>query len=277
MSDAARDIAATIIPLEPQGAPGKISPRDAQGLLFNLLARADPSLARQAHDEAQPKTYGLSLGPGWLRVTLTDPRLCAAATPILRAAAGELVRLGGSAYRLGPATVDDHAWAGLTTHARLLQAASPNEPEVTLELVTPTTFRRGKLNVPLPEPRLVFGGLAAKWNAGSPIPVDAGFGPWLEEHVGVARLDVRTSLADGVHSPLVGFTGRVTFRAFDRQPVRVKQLGALARFAFYAGVGHKTTLGLGRARLLDPRRAHDPQRARPASNDSVPHPAWQTT
>lgn len=267
------ELAALVLELEPQGTPGRPSARDAQGVFFNLLARADAALAKKVHDETEPKPYGLALGRDWLRFTLIDPALYATASSAFYGCEGEVIRLGGGVYRVAKVRHDGHPWARLTTHTALLQAASPEERELTLEFATPTTFRRGTLNVPLPEPKLVFSGLVGKWNAFSPVPVDAGFLGWLEEFVAVSRASLETKMADGHHSPLVGFTGRVSFRAFDKQPVRVKQLGALARFAFYAGVGQKTTLGLGRARYLEARRAEEPKRPRVGAVEAV-HPAW---
>jgi hypothetical protein len=53
-----------------------------------------------------------------------------------------------------------------------------------------------------------------------------------------------------------------------RNAVRVKQLGALARFALFAGVGYKTTQGLGVTRFVTPKILE------PEPNTDGVHPAW---
>ena len=47
-----------------------------------------------------------------------------------------------------------------------------------------------------------------------------------------------------------GGFGDVTFEALDNHAVHLRTLNLLANFAFYSGVGSKTTMGMGQARRL---------------------------
>jgi CRISPR-associated endoribonuclease Cas6 len=45
--------------------------------------------------------------------------------------------------------------------------------------------------------------------------------------------------------------GQVNYRILgDVEPMQIKQINALADFALYAGVGRKTTMGMGMLRRL---------------------------
>jgi len=55
----------------------------------------------------------------------------------------------------------------------------------------------------------------------------------------------------------VGFVGRVVYHLPKASPTEAQWLQALGRFAFYAGVGAKTSLGFGRARVFDPLQRGD--------------------
>jgi CRISPR-associated endoribonuclease Cas6 len=268
-------LAALILPLEVEAnaaRPNETCPNahEAHGWFFHQLAETNPALASHLHDTAlSPKPFTIAVIGGQnrlaLRVTLIPhrdlPELYSSLLPMLHACVGHEIRLGAHTYRVKAVLHESHHLAGLETQTGLLHATKADESLVTLEFLTPTTFRRGQLLMPLPEPRRVFHGLVQKWNAGSNVPVDDAFLPWVEETVTVYHSQGRTRLIDlgfiktgSLESiKYAGFTGRVTFQATDRNAVRVKQLGALARFALFAGVGYKTTQGLGVTRFVTPK------------------------
>jgi CRISPR-associated endoribonuclease Cas6 len=281
-------IASIIIALEPNGPHDRNdrpSPRDVQGVFFNLATRAtlpalegraEQSLAKQIHDESDLKPYTTAWGGfdnPFMRLTLINPSHYALLSPALYGLIGEDLRVGANTYRVKHVLHEDHPRARLTTHQSLLQSADATQREVTLEFLTATTFKRGKLIMPMPEPKLVFHNLIEKWNQGSAVRIDAGFATWLETNVTISRAQIKTRLTDSFNGKVLGFTGRVTFEAWDSNPVRLKQLGALARFAFFAGVGYKTTLGLGQTRFIAPEiTVPEP----PAPIEEGIDPAWQS-
>ena len=101
-----------------------------------------------------------------------------------------------------------------------------------------------------PQPRWLWESWARKWNAFAPPPrqMDVrGVGDTAARGL-VADYELRTVTLDYRKFPQKGFTGwaRYDLRAATERGLR--QLNALADFAFYAGTGYKTALGMGQTR-----------------------------
>ncbi len=149
------------------------------------------------------------------------------------------------------------AWAGYTTFEELAAGAGTSEPLIELAFHSPTAFSFGqrawgKQFHVLPDPRLVFNSLARTWRAFA--PPELSLDPreverYADENVVIQRLeDLETRMLHFGRYPQVGFIGRVTYRLMDKSKESAtwrKKLHALAEFAFYAGVGYKTTMGMG--------------------------------
>jgi CRISPR-associated endoribonuclease Cas6 len=126
-----------------------------------------------------------------------------------------------------------------------------------MAFVSPTTFRAGRLDAPLPEPGAVFRSWLSRWNDFAPphrrMPTE--LLDVVHEHVAVAAIDhLRTARHDLGRSSPVGFVGRVTFvitRARRLNQADVWRLNALADYAEFCGTGRKTTQGMGQTRRLD--------------------------
>lgn len=264
----------TIRPSEPVSAPGYLG-RAAHALLLRWLDETDPALARQWHDADgfKPFTCSSLIGGGrmerdglrrltpertyWLRLTSLDPAISAAL--LTRAeqppASIELDRV---ALPVESVTADPamHPWAAT---ARYEDLAAPHllarqEPprRVRLRFTAPVTFRQRELNVPLPLPGLVFGGLADRWNAFSPVAIGPEVRRYAEECVALSSFALRSRALPvqegGVQVGAVGEAGYVAVR-YDRY--WMSALGLLADFALYAGIGRLTTMGLGQARRVE--------------------------
>lgn len=140
---------------------------------------------------------------------------------------------------------------GCTTWDRLLEEA-PSEEKVTLEFDSPTVFRQGDLDLPLPLPDLVFTSYLAKWQAFSPIPLEQALSDkeFFVHHVGVKEHHIRTVPFHDGRVIVPGFVGRVTFLIKGLPKDLVRQINTLADFSFYAGTGRKTTHGMGQTRRI---------------------------
>ena len=150
-------------------------------------------------------------------------------------------------------TPEAHDWSGYTTWHDLVERAEP-DPDIALNFVSPTAFsfgqkEWGKKAVVLPQPALVFGNLLRTWNALAPdeLHIEADeLMPCVEEHVVVSRIDrLKTSVLKFKHSLQIGFVGEVTYKCMAERERARRQVNTLADFAFYAGVGMKTTMGMG--------------------------------
>jgi hypothetical protein len=146
--------------------------------------------------------------------------------------------------------------------------------QVALRFISPTTFRAGKVNLPLPLPRLVFTTtLLEKWWAHAPaevarevcaalvtmgvlppsnLPGRFVAGAVFEGSVLLSRHRISSCLRDFTRhgkGMSVGFLGEATFTIRPDTPdPGVRALQLLADFAEFAGVGSLTAWGLGQVR-----------------------------
>jgi CRISPR-associated endoribonuclease Cas6 len=177
------------------------------------------------------------------------------------------LRLGRTLFLIKEivATPEGSTWADYATFGAICARAEEKagQPLVGLEFLSPTAFSFGqrpwgKQIQVLPEPRLVFGSLARAWQAFAP----PGLGlevrrvrAYVEENVVIQRLEgLETRMLHFGRYPQVGFVGRVTYRVMDKTSEAAawrRTMHALAEFSFYAGVGYKTTMGMGQCRAWE--------------------------
>jgi len=249
----------------------------AHAAFLRTVRDADPVLAEVLHlpdMPSRPFTVSPLLGVG--RAHDRQIRLCPEQEYFLRFTvlyppiferfmARFLQGEGRPVIRLGKAlllikeiltTPGSHPRAGYTSWAQLANQARP-DPDIALEFTSPTAFgfgqkEWGKHVVVLPEPRLVFGSLARSWNDLAPPPLQLDRKAlliYVKEHAVVKRLDgLRTQMLRFGRAPQVGFVGQVTYGLMAENAAARCQLNALADFAFYSGVGMKTTMGMGQTR-----------------------------
>jgi len=238
-------LAALVLPLE---GPARPDPDGWRGLVYGLLRQIDPKLHR-----AQPNPFSLGLGGlegrWWVRIGLLEEGLYARLSPLLFGLTGQGVRLK-EPFRVREVLQEGHPWAGVSTYSRLFQGQASHS--VGLQFASPTFFRRQGNSYPLPEPRLVFDSLVQRWNTFAPVKVPEEVQEsW--ERLTIARLRGHTQhIAPNADERGVGFVGQVVYHLPAANPTERQWLWALARYAFYAGVGAKTSLGFGRVRSFDP-------------------------
>ena len=138
-----------------------------------------------------------------------------------------------------------HPWVGSSQYSLLAQTPLTNH-EITLEFKTPTSFKQGKKRIQtflLPE--LVFSGLRKRWNAFAPEHLKI---PFVEEWTGfVAAYELKTHALRMEGGSEKGAQGWVTYQFPDPEQARIASI--LAHFAFFAGVGRKTAMGMGQTRV----------------------------
>lgn len=138
------------------------------------------------------------------------------------------------------------------SYSRIYEEAQPRDT-IVLDFLTPTSFKRGSFDYPLPEPRLIFRGLIRKWQIFSDLKIDLDLREVVDNHIHIAGAWIRTrkmELSD--RAKFTGFTGRVVLYADVRKEAVLKWLNALAAFGEFAGVGRKTTMGFGAVRVGEP-------------------------
>jgi CRISPR-associated endoribonuclease Cas6 len=210
----------------------------------------------------EPTPFTLALLPGEsrrvsLRVTVLGEAGCASIPPLLDAlAAHPPLQIGKQLYTVEAVDLSRSAWAGLATWADFL--APPDARTIRLHLGTPLVLSSGESTPEgrgyhFPSPRPIFAELAQRWDglSGPPLPVGSlALSPLLEDgSIVVADHRLRSThvLLDG--RTQLGLVGRVCYECRTQAPATRATLVALARFAFFAGVGGATSLGMGAARV----------------------------
>jgi CRISPR-associated endoribonuclease Cas6 len=135
----------------------------------------------------------------------------------------------------------------------------------TLTILTPAAFATSRGEGarrlrPLPQPEWVFRSLLSRWTAlaGGGLLPDNDLAVAIEQHLTVEDLQLKMAehLVKAGQPTRRGVTGTITYRLAGAgkltPPVRIG-LDALMRFATYAGIGDRTSVGMGHVRLADKR------------------------
>ena len=141
---------------------------------------------------------------------------------------------------------------------QLLQDHGPAR-KVSLRFQSPTSFQSKGMHIPIPLPNLVFGSLVDRWNSFSPITLSPEVRRFGEEMVALSHYRLESDVVVQKNgTPIIGSVGRATYTALGGDRYWLATMQMLADFAFYSGVGVKTTAGMGqvcRSDLVGHKRA----------------------
>jgi CRISPR-associated endoribonuclease Cas6 len=247
--------------------------RAVHAWFLEQVGRVDAGLAEELHagQTQRPFTVSNLLGYGKRRgdeVTLLPEKSYALRFTSFAPALSTLVQqrlapeppasltLGSATLQVVSNTTDHnaHPWAGTDSFEDLVQRHTLGgrvSRGVGLRFASPTLFRSNDMNVPLPLPGLVFGGLLDKWNAFAPLQLHPDARRFAEDCLAVSRYRLETRrVAFGGRRAVAGCVGECFYaiQSSDRYWTGVIHL--LAAFAFYAGAGRQTTMGLGQCKGL---------------------------
>lgn len=190
--------------------------------------------------------------PCWWRISLLDNSLFQKLTPLW------LNLNPNKPWHLGSADLlitsilgtpqSTQPWANASTYSQLYEQASEAERTITFQFATPTSFRQGKFDSPFPSTDSVFNSLLKRWHKYSEIPINS----LPLEAIFPSYFDIRTEVVIDSRSKSIGCVGTVSYKLLGEiEPLLIKQMNVLADFALYAGVGRKTTMGMGMVRRID--------------------------
>ena len=264
----------TLRPLQAATVPANLG-RATHAWFLDQVRATDPVLAEALHqaDVTRPFTVSNLQGTGRpsqgqvtlspeqtvsLRVTSFQPELSSLLREHILPALPETIKLAEVTLRLDGVTTDagQHPWAGTATFEGLVQEhtlATRSVPsQVTLRFASPTVFRSSGVNVPLPLPELVFGSLLQKWNAFAPLRLPSEVRRFAGEGMVISRYRLRTERVvfgeEGERGVYPGFVGVCSYAIQVKDRYWMGLIHLLAAFALYAGVGARTTMGLGQVR-----------------------------
>lgn len=120
----------------------------------------------------------------------------------------------------------------------------------TLSFVSPVTFKAGQaddLHIPIPLPALVFGSLVDRWNAFSPVPLDANLRQFADQRDRwISQYRLASEMVPQKNKVLrVGGKGDVTYLVLEREPIWGECVEHPAHYALYSGVGAQSATGMG--------------------------------
>jgi CRISPR-associated endoribonuclease Cas6 len=263
-------------PIPPQYLTG----RHLHALFLTLVSSVDKTLGDRLHDSTADKAFTLSPlqisrtnspllkesrggsklrwehqqpipagTPCWWRISLLDDTLFSQLTQLW-------LNLNPShPWHLGPADLyitsiqgtpqSTQPWANACTYTQLYEEASESERTLNLSFATPTAFRQGQYDTTLPTRECVFNSLLSRWNKYSSIE----FPHIALESIFPSFINIHTEILADSRSKFIGIIGEVNYRILGEiEPIQIKQINALTNFALYAGVGRKTTMGMGMVR-----------------------------
>jgi CRISPR-associated endoribonuclease Cas6 len=265
--------------------------RPAQAWFLNQVMRHRPRLAESLHDEGGVKPFTVStlldrhgrlhkagdwLREGqecWLRITTIGDELPEVFLDNIRKKLPKTLTLYKMNFRIDGYTLNprEHPWAGQTTFAEIAQDERYEKAprDVRMEFVSPTAFRANGNDIAVPASQHIFRSLWKKWNAACPesMQVDGRWSDFAGDCILVNELTavntIRWEFAEGTRGAATGFTGTVGFSLLSKSKVKDEWkpywdgadvvMQSLARFAFYSGVGHHSTIGMGQTRLVPDR------------------------
>ncbi|MEM8809406.1 MAG: CRISPR system precrRNA processing endoribonuclease RAMP protein Cas6 [Cyanobacteria bacterium P01_G01_bin.38] len=142
-------------------------------------------------------------------------------------------------------------WAGVSSYQQLYEQASDQTRDIPLQFLTPTLFRYGGNESPLPTRDAVFHCLRKRWNRHSGLA----FAPSLIDPIMPVDFDIHTEILQEADTPIVGCLGQINFRIVgDVDALTIKRINTVADYTRYCGIGQQTTLGLGIVRRISASR-----------------------
>ncbi|QDL07125.1 CRISPR-associated endoribonuclease Cas6 [Brasilonema octagenarum UFV-E1] len=259
--------------------PEFLTGRHYHALFLTLISSVDKDLGDYLHTSNADKPFTLSplqiqrnhkshqykhntlqfshqrpIPPGtscWWRISLLDDTLFSKLTPLwlnlnpehpwhLGSADLYITSIFGTPQSTQP-------WANACSYTQLYEQASQGDRTLNLTLATPVAFRQGGYDTVLPNRECVFNSLLSRWNKYSGIE----FSNIPIESIYPSFCNIHTEVIRNYDTKFVGCVGEISYRILgDIEPIAIKQINALADFALYAGVGRKTTMGMGMTRRL---------------------------
>lgn len=240
-------------------------------LFLSLLNSVAPGLAHQVHSAEEAKSVTTSplwgkfhkaknkemiVSKGsecWLRITLLEDDVFASFLhSLLREEKAKEIQLESAIFSLVEVVTEPNSspWARFDSFESLWERAIPQR-RIVLQFLSPTAFRSKGRNMLFPQPELVFGSYLSKWNAYSPISFDDSIRSQVFPHLTTIRYKLQSHILDFNTHKEVGFEGMCAYEIkHNISEETLRQINALADFAFYAGTGAKTTMGMGQTRRI---------------------------
>jgi CRISPR-associated endoribonuclease Cas6 len=248
--------------------------RALSAAFLSWIRSKDPALSKHLHDpNATPRPYTLSNlhtdiskktdrvflkanSISWFRITSISANLSNfILTKLLDSLPGKEMTLSKSAFTISDVTwnPDRHPWAGGMTYANLIKDGllGQTDPQFPMHFASPTAFHSHGVHLPFPLPKLAIHSWMASWNAYSPMAFPETLFNDLQGAIGISNYKMRSEVVRFGKATFIGGVGRCTYSVINHDLYWQQLLNGLSGFAFYAGTGVKTSMGLGQTRRMD--------------------------
>jgi CRISPR-associated endoribonuclease Cas6 len=250
---------------------GEIPPtlsRALHALVLQWLAAANPSVAEAIHaSQSSPLTISGLLGNRrqggvrvgdyfYFRISLLDGGLI---EPLMRGfelSENQSLVLGDFPFVLRNmyALPGTHHLAGAADYG-LLSHPAPVLTDIEMYFLSPTSFKQNQSVQTFPLPELVFNSLHRRWNVFAPEQYQI---PACEWNAVVTGYELKTYALKMEGGAEVGAQGWIRYRFNCVETARIATI--LANFAFFAGVGRKTAMGMGQTQVGNSQfKIHNPR------------------
>jgi CRISPR-associated endoribonuclease Cas6 len=181
----------------------------------------------------------------WWRITLLDDNLFGKLTPLwLNINPQKPFHLGSGELQIISilSSNKSHPWANACSYQEIYETASESDRNLNFKIYTPTAFRQGKNDLFLPTAEIVFSSLLRKWNKYSNLPLEnISF-----QDIYPSLFDIKTEIIFNETNKFIGCVGDINYKILgETDSSLIRSINILADYAFYSGIGRKTTMGLG--------------------------------
>jgi len=227
--------------------------RALHSMVMNWLKLGNPQIADEIHvSQASPLSLSGLLGnrrrggvkPGdtfYCRIGLLNGSLLPVLLSGIESWATEPLVLGKFPFVLRTIyTLPGTHRLARSADYRLLVTTPQMSKDIELRFLSPTSFKQSQGIQTFPLPELVFGSLWRRWNAFAPEELRFSEVEWQGL---VAAYELKTYALKMEGGAEIGAQGWVRYRF--REPEQIKMATILSHFAFFSGVGRKTSMGMG--------------------------------
>lgn len=230
----------------------------AHAAVLTAIQAVDPAASQTLHDAQRDKPLTIALledadsrhSPALLRVAISSNNDSDYVSLLLTAfSLHPTLQIGRNPVRICDVAVSGTSWSGIATWHDLLQE-NPY-PVMRFAFVTPTAIMQQdsegqRFTMLLPDSATIFRGLHRRWQrlGGPTLPLHL---DTLLEKNGcvISSHQLRTIEFQARERTQIGFVGSVTYQCQTRDPHCIRALNALARMAYFTGIGYQTARGMG--------------------------------
>ncbi|WP_368493436.1 CRISPR-associated endoribonuclease Cas6 [Marinitoga sp. 1154] len=241
--------------------PGK----KIHGMFFNVLKKASEEVSKKLHQNFNNKAFTVSSFLGkkvdepvsimknkryYIRLTFLNEKIfnLFTVTMFKNKIFKKEIYIENIKFSILRVIFDEEQskWAGVLSIDELLSKKDYSN-KIKLKFYTPTLFRVGDKHLRYPDAKKIYTGLLNKFNKYS----EYKFNESIKEefsNIKIINKRIRKKRVFINNFYLEGFVGDVEFEISQGNNELLKIVNILSEFSFYAGIGYKTTMGMGQVR-----------------------------